>query len=290
MKPISIIVVVVTHNRPDELKSVIASLNAQTYKPHSILVFDNASYLPAKELLPKQHYLEIIRSETNVGGAGGFASALQVALGYGCDWVWMMDDDAIPRPNALEALVKAVDQLPPTAGVLCSSVYEFNSLATTHRRMFDRRFGLEYPTPLKAYDSVYHEIDTGSFVGFMVRSEAVLAAGLPNKDFFLAYDDTEYSLRLKDNGWSLWLIPESEIDHLRNVGSRLRHTVFGAKHFYNIRNRLFVTSRYSQFGVLTAVIIGILIFIRSKSSLNLKSLRLFCRAVIDGCRNRLGPI
>ena len=282
--------IVVTHNRADELKLVIRALQAQTVNLRSILVIDNASSLPATDILKEFIGVEVIRSETNTGGAGGFAFGLGEALKLDSEWIWMMDDDAVPRPNALAALVAAATLLPITTGALCSAVYEFDALAPMHRRTFGKYFGLELSIPTQEYGNRYCEIDTGSFVGFMVRSVAARAVGLPNADFFLSYDDTEYSLRLKSHLWSVWLVPGSKIDHLRGVGSRLRGVAFSAKHFYNIRNRLHTARHYSRFGVLAALVVGTLIWLMTKSPFKPKSINLFLRAIVDGCRGRLGAI
>lgn len=282
--------VVVTHNRPDELRLVIRALQAQTFPLARVLVVDNASPLPAVDVLAGFSGVEIIRNDNNTGGAGGFAFALDTALKLGSGWVWMMDDDAVPRADALAALVEAAGHLPATAGALCSAVYEFDALAPMHRRTFSKRFGVERPIPVARYGYDYIEIDTGSFVGFMVRSQAALEIGLPDANFFLAYDDTEYSLRLKSKGWSIWLVPGSKVDHLRGAISRLRGSAFGAKHFYNIRNRLFVARRYSRFGSVPAFFVGLLILFAARQSFSFKSFKLFCCAVIDGYRGRLGVL
>ena len=43
----------------------------------------------------------------NTGGAGGFAYGLALALADGADLVWLMDDDTVPEPGALRALLDA---------------------------------------------------------------------------------------------------------------------------------------------------------------------------------------
>ena len=72
--------VVVTHNRPDELRLVIRALQAQTFPLARVLVVDNASPLPAVDVLAGFSDVEIIRNDNNTGGAGGFAFALDTAF------------------------------------------------------------------------------------------------------------------------------------------------------------------------------------------------------------------
>ena len=256
-------------------------------------MIDNASTRSAREVLADFPQVDVIRSELNTGGAGGFAFALEVALRFDSDWLWLMDDDAIPQTDALEKLMMAANRLAHNAGVLCSAVLEFNELATMHRRMFSLRTGIETQVSASKYACAELEIDTGSFVGFLVRNTAVASVGLPDKNFFLAYDDTEYSLRLRRAGWQIWLIPDSVINHLRGAGSRLRSSEFGSKHYYNIRNRLVVTSMYAKWkslARLNGILTGFLIWITSRKSHNCVAWALFRRAINDGLNCRLGKM
>lgn len=293
MKPAAgrVCAVVVTHDRPRELRQVVAALKKQSRPPDRILVLDNASTLPAALILSDFKGIEVVRNRTNVGGAGAFAAGLERALADGSEWVWLMDDDAVPRTDALAQLLAAADRLPAAAGAVCPSVYEFGRLAPIHRRLFRPRTGDEPPLPESAYRAGPREIDTASFVGFLVKGEAARAVGLPDDRFFLAYDDTEYSLRLKKAGWQIWLVPAGGIDHLRLPGARLRSAEFGAKHYYNIRNRIHVFRNYcapDRFLAHKAILIGLAIWISSRRAWRPSAIRLFCRAVADGMRGRLG--
>ena len=284
--------VVVTYSRPEELKLVVRSLLSQVAPPRVILVIDNASPKPAREVLVDFPSVEVIRSDENTGGAGGFALGLQAALLRGVDWVWLMDDDAIPEAGALDALLDASSKLSNDVGALCSSVYEYGKIALAHRRSFNYRFGIERVLPLNKYSDVC-EIDTGSFVGFFVRATAAQEVGLPDKSFFLAYDDTEYSLRLKKHGWKLSLVPLSKIEHLRPQGSRLRHGTFSSKHFYNVRNRIYVLRQYCYWrgmGTFLGVLIGFAMWISSVKFWKFGNSRLFYRSIRDGCGGKLGKL
>lgn len=285
--------VVVTHSRPEELKMVVSALVGQTARPGRILIIDNASPIPASEVLSDFDGVEVIRSEINTGGAGGFAFALQQALNAGVKWVWLMDDDAVPRPDALAVLLDTVPDLPQSTGVVCCTVYEFGQVATTHRRLFGHLTGLERALSKSFYAGKARKIDTGSFVGFMIRAEAAHQVGLPDASFFIAYDDTDYSLRLNRAGWSIWLVPESGIDHLRTIQSKLSTSDFGWKHYYNIRNRIVVARRfayYKNFASLLATFYGALIWLGARRPIRLDAWKKFQNAIRDGWAGRLGKI
>ena len=285
-----VVAAVVTYDRPAALKSVVHALLQQTVPLQQILVIDNASPVPAAEILSGSA-VQVVRAAVNTGGAGGFAMALEIAVRENADWIWMMDDDAAPRPSALEGLLRAEACVPSHAAVLCGSVYEFGMLATTHRRRFDRSIGYSRPIPKSAYSRGPREIDVASFVGFLVRADAVRRVGVPNPLFFLFCDDTEYSLRLKTAGWSIWLVPDSLVDH-RRLSGKMRASRFGLRHYYDIRNRIYVVRCYARRQLVAtalATAIGAAIWISTKDSWRRpSSFNLFARAVRDGVVGQLG--
>jgi len=289
---IKIAAVVVTHNRPEDLRKVILALQGQSRQLDCIIILDNACEVPAATVLSDFNEVEVVRSPVNTGGAGGFALGMEAALERAADWIWLMDDDAVPRSNALYELISTHSRIPGRIGALCSSVFEDDKLALMHRRSYTRLWGIESSVPFSCYDKDFTEIDTGSFVGFFVNGEAVRQIGLPDTSFFLAYDDTEYSLRLIRNGWRNWLVPSSKIDHLRTTQSRLRTSLFGPKHYFNIRNRIVVALRHGQLPMLAGVMAT---FVGSGlwlvcGGFRGKGVSLFVRAVRDGWQGRLGSL
>ena len=283
--------VVVTYNRPHDLEACVNALRNQTYPLSSIIVIDNAGPVPARAFLPSDPKVQVVRSEVNLGGAGGFAAGLEIALTQGVDRVWLMDDDAIAHPDALEMLLLAEPDC-KDSGVMLSAVYEFGKVAVRHRRKFDSLTGIEWPIPKAQYSRSRIKVDTGSFVGFLVRSEIARSIPRPNADYFLAFDDTEYSLRIAQAGHSLWLVPASRIEHLRSSDSRLRQGPFGGKHFLNVRNHMYVKLGYSRlkvFAFILASIYGFSIWVRSGGLIRPSSIRLLIRALSDGLHGRLGP-
>ncbi|MBC7514620.1 MAG: glycosyltransferase [Herminiimonas sp.] len=283
--------VVVTHNRPALLRQVIAALQAQTRRPDVIYIVDNASRTETQALLARMRDVVVLRSEVNLGGTGGFALGMERARAGGCDWIWLLDDDAIPRAQGLETLEQALLDLPSTTGAICGTVREFDDIALMHRRRFTNFLGIERCLPREAYETRSVEIDTGSFVGFLASTAAIEAVGLPDTTFFLAYDDTEYSLRLKRAGFDLWLVPDSIVDHMRTAEGRLRSTTFDRKHYFNIRNRIVVKKKYAAFNTVSALsgcLFGIALWMRSKGRFRLHTLRILIRALADGYNTRLG--
>jgi rhamnopyranosyl-N-acetylglucosaminyl-diphospho-decaprenol beta-1,3/1,4-galactofuranosyltransferase len=103
---------VVTYNRRELLVECLEALLAQTHALQSIVVVDNASTDGTPELLRERGLLDrddvrLLRLAENRGGAGGFAAAVEATRAQDCDWIWLMDDDSEPVPDALERLLSS---------------------------------------------------------------------------------------------------------------------------------------------------------------------------------------
>ena len=112
---ISVTAVVVTFNRKEFLSECLDGLLRQTHPVGHIVIIDNASTDGTAEFLSTAGYLkldkiEYIRLATNTGGAGGFHEGVKRAYEYGAEWIWMMDDDVEPVPNALQTMLSYSDR------------------------------------------------------------------------------------------------------------------------------------------------------------------------------------
>ncbi len=132
----------------------------------------------------------------NTGGAGGFAAGLAFALDAGADLVWLMDDDTVPAPAALAALLDAREHYAgPTPALLASRV------VWTDGRDHPMNTPREKPRVSDAERRAARDVDavairSASFVSVLVDASVVAAVGLPVADFFLWNDDFEFTTRL----------------------------------------------------------------------------------------------
>ena len=102
--------VLVTYNRKELLCECLDALLCQTTPIARIVLVDNASTDGTPELLAEKGYLENAvcdyhRMAVNTGGAGGFYEGVKRAYEAGFDWLWLMDDDVEPVPNALKKML-----------------------------------------------------------------------------------------------------------------------------------------------------------------------------------------
>jgi len=217
----SVCALVVTRNRKELLGECLHALAAQTHPTSGVIVFDNASsdgtaeWLHSAGLLPSPGR-RLVRSEINTGGAGGYADILALGRETDAEWLWLMDDDAEPHPDALARLLASPVADDDRTVALCTAVVHRDASIDPLHRCRLRQFIT--PLALEAYvPGTYAQVDCASFVGLLIRTGAARAVGSPRREFFLGYDDAEYSLRLRALG-DIRLVPESVITHKIVVG------------------------------------------------------------------------
>lgn len=235
--------VVVTYNRKALLRECLEALLGQSVPPERIYVMDNASTDGTPEVIPDDERVTYLRLERNLGGAYGFARGVEQALGGDHEFLWLMDDDCRPEPDALERLLEYREG----GEVLCSAVLARDGTYDLgHRRRFDRRRLTEHDLPARVYQAASVSIDIFTFVGVLIPAQAARQAGLPVDNFFFMYDDSEYALRLLDLGVGARLVPGSRIWHHGSVSYPSPRPPYNPlKHYYNTRNQLLV---YRQYG------------------------------------------
>lgn len=202
VKQMRIAAIVVTYNRKALLCECLDALLNQTRSVDSIIVMDNASTDGTGELFERNAVydrpcVEYIRQDSNLGGAGGFYEGIKYAARKDFDWIWVMDDDTIPKPEALEKLCDAVSVLPEDTSFVASSVYgpggEAMNLPILNTQKLKET---GYADWYRYLDKGLVKIKQATFVSILVKNDAVKKVGLPFKNYFIWGDDSEYTLRL----------------------------------------------------------------------------------------------
>lgn len=206
-------VVIVTYNRIDKLKTALKKFDEQTYLPRYVMVVNNAStdgtdiFLSVWKEENKNYKRIVINKDKNTGGSGGFHTGLKAALNESADWIWVSDDDAFPRKDALEQANKFLETKKRESKIseisaVCSLVVS-NGVADKfqNRSIYTKGISIyeKFPTD-EDLKSEFFEKSVLSYVGSIINKEKLKLAGLPNKDYFIYFDDTEHGMRLNNLG------------------------------------------------------------------------------------------
>ena len=300
MGKIKLVVVVVTYNRLEKLKKALSSYEVQTKNCSDIVVVNNCStdgtdsFLQSWENTPSTYLKHVLKTGSNVGGAGGFYIGMEYALKINADWVWLADDDAYPEKDAFANLLNYITNNSQTEKIsaICSKVMKPDGTIDTEHRgilsgwLYWNRKNSNY----NDYQKDYFKIDLLSYVGVALSARALNQVGLCNKDFFIHFDDSEHSIRLRECG-DILCVPSISVLHDTPTGSVSNAgRDYGWKTYYCIRNTIY---SYLRHHVPTAIvwILRIILwqnFLYMIGSINTESRSLMMDAVIDGCKGKLG--
>lgn len=223
---LKIVALVVTYNRLQLLKKTLKAYACQKRIPDMVLVVDNCStdgtqaYLESWNAEKKPFESKVYCLPENRGGSGGFSFGMSVALETDCDWVFVADDDAVPRPDMFERLYNFCDAHPDhlsQAAALCTAVYQGGRPARNHRCFWKNTpvGKMEFYVKDEQYQDEYFDVDLYTFVGAMIRTTVLRQAGIAREDFFIDGDDFEHAERVRRFG-RIICVPGAIMDHTYN--------------------------------------------------------------------------
>lgn len=252
-----VVAVVVTYNREELLGHCLDALADQTRRPDAVVVVDNASS-DSSGAVADAHRVgaDVLHLRRNIGGAGGFAAGIARALArHDADWVWVMDDDTVPRPGALAAHIAALEASPVRLSVLSSRAEWIDGREHPMNRSRTRLGSTASERADAAAASPgARPIRTASYVSALMNGQDIRRLGLPLADYFIWSDDFEHTGRLLKHGRGIH-VPSSVVEH-RTATFGSAQSSPGGRFYYDVRNRVWALARTRSFTPLEAVLYG----------------------------------
>jgi GT2 family glycosyltransferase len=242
----TISIITVNFNQGYVTEQLLASIfQHNTYSPIEIIVVDNGSKVNnVPEWTVKYPHVKFIRSETNLGFAGGNNLGVKSATG---GYLFFVNNDTEFTPGLVEKLAAVLDG------------HEKVGMVSPKIRYFDEPDKLQYMgfTKMNYYTARNYcvgqfETDNGQYdhltgptayahgAAMMVKREAVEKAGLMAENFFLYYEEMDWCDRIKKAGYEIWLVADALIYHKESVSVG---RASGLKEYFMNRNRILFIRR-----------------------------------------------
>lgn len=258
----SVAVAAVTFDRPGDVRTLLGALSRQTHAPRSISLVDSGTQ-PVDHIAAEAPVtVTYLRSEANLGGAGGFSFAILSALASGAEWVWIMDDDAHPEdPTCLATLLEAAESRGLDVVVpLIVAPGDPSKLSFPFRLDGHLTHERSVVAPLGLIENV------GQFFnGALIRADVFFKVGLPDLRLFIRGDEVDFMLRLRRAGIKFGTVTTVALTHPAGWGEV--HEIMGDrfhvlvpetpfKRFYYFRNRGYLTRRHLRLKSFVADAVG----------------------------------
>jgi GT2 family glycosyltransferase len=192
-----------------------------------VIVVDQVSLDRSAEMVREEFpQARLIHLQRNVGFAGGNNLAFREGRGR---FFLLLNSDAVARPGLLAALVEFAEAHPEAGlvgpkvlnpdGSLQASCRRFPSFgAGVFRNTFlgrlvpRNRYVREYL--MEEWDhSAPRQVDWLSACCLLARREMLETVGPMDEDYFMYFEDVDWSLRTARAGWEVWYCPEAVVLH-----------------------------------------------------------------------------
>ena len=238
----SVIAIVLNWNKPRETLACINALSQQYYSNFNIIVVDNGS-ADEQLSLPCQSpvRLTLLRSAVNLGFAGGVNIGINRALSEGADYVWLVNNDAMPNVDVLSRLIMAMksdtrvglaspmilnadaeDEVEFCGGLWTDNVFQTTNDLSTYRQW---------------YETVPDQIWLVGTALLLSRS-IIETIGLFNEKLFAYWEDNDYSVRCIRAGFRNIVVTEASVRHWSGrpqAAPEIKPTHY---HYYMARNEI----------------------------------------------------
>lgn len=186
-------------------------------------------------------WVELTTVSPNQGFCGGNNAVIRPAFASDTppQYLMLLNNDTIVRPNAIKALLDFMDQRPdvgiagsrledPDGTGQVSAFHFANVLSEFDRGMrlgviskLLSRWLVRQPIPETACQTQWV-----SGASMIIRREVVQAIGPLDDGYYTYFDDIDYCFNARKAGWPVWYVPDSRVVHLvgQTTGITYRQT------------------------------------------------------------------
>ncbi len=291
---LTVAIVILNWNGADDTLACLDSFGGDPGA--TLVVVDNGSTDASVERIASSHpNATLLETGDNLGFSAGNNLGIRWALDHGFDVVGILNNDTIVTNGFMTPLIHEIGKSPQLAFVSPKICY----VAPPGKTWFSgsawhptRKIPIHRSSDTRSVASVHRSATLTGCALFAHRSiwERV---GLLDDDFFLIFEDAEWSLRAKHHGCIALVVEDSQIQH--RVSSTIATQSLDASTFYYARNGILFFRKIDRplhavpfaLGVLRDALRQVA---RDRDRVAWNSLRLTARGVVDGVRGRTGRL
>lgn len=244
-------IITVNYNGLKDTCELIDTIPFDDYSLEVIAVDNGSKVDEAVEIKKRYPHVIVIRSEQNLGFAGGNNLGIKEAKGK---YLYFINNDTLiyqgeNREKAKNSLQALIDRLESSdkIGVVCPKIYfsweekliQFAGY-TPLSRVTIRNRAIGCGEKDKGQHDTPHPTPYAHGAAMMVRRKAVDKAGLMPECYFLYYEELDWSMMMRRAGYDIWYEPAATIYHKESQSTGQNSPL---RTFYITRNRLLYVKR-----------------------------------------------
>lgn len=209
--------------------------------------------------IPDDRQLFLVKSDKNLGFAGGNNVGIELALSHGADYVWLLNNDTVVAADTLTQLhLCFVGELHKgrQLGMLGAKLLYFHdptlvqAILGRYKPMLasTEHIGFGQPATHTFEGLTIQENDYVVGASIFVSSAFVKEVGNMTEDYFLYFEEIDWAKRGQLKHYEINTCLQAKVYHKEgaSIGGGLKDNSNKSElsDFYSIRNRLIITSKY----------------------------------------------
>ena len=219
-------VVIVNWNGRQLLDSCLAQVAGQRLPPGLVVVVDNGSTDGSVEhLRARWPAVQVLALGTNAGVAAGNNAGIRAVLDAGASAVLLLNNDAEMAPDVAERLQSELEAAGPAAWAAAPKILYLSEPGHIWSaggrfdwwRGLSRDRGTDEPDRGQ-YDRP-EDIDYANTCCLLVRGSVFERVGLMDEAYYMYYDDSDFSARIRRAGGRIRYVPGARVLHAVQASS-----------------------------------------------------------------------
>lgn len=279
-----------------EISDLVSPINA--VRPLKFCGTDDALRKLLEENGVQQGGIYLFSTSENRGFAGGNNLAIKIAqVGAHFDFFWLLNPDAVPKRDALKALISHIDDLtkPVVAGSVLLEYWKPQQIQAVGAS-FDKKLlvashnkeGLSVIELPLLQPRVIVDYPVGA--SLVLNNAYIQQYGLLEEAYFLYFEEIDLSIRVPSD--SVFVVSTSQVYHKGGAATdsgRVLNNRSAKSDYYYIRARLMFSKKLGWISFLTAIIATIYSIFKRILTGNFVLVAAAIRGCRDGVRGQRRP-
>jgi len=242
--------ITINMNQTDVTVEFLKSLSVSSYKNIEVIVVDqNSTEDPTEKLIDTYPNVIIIKSKINLGFTGGNNLGVEHSKG---EYIFCVNNDTIITETLIEELVEPLKHNPFNIGVTSPKIKYFDHpdiiqyAGTNKMNMFTGRTSkskkdvkdIDCPECSDSYQTYY-----AHGCAMMIDYKVIEQIGFLDDDYFIYYEELDFSERVHRAGYKIWYVGSAHILHKESMTVGKNSLL---KEYYLTRNRILFMRKNTQ--------------------------------------------
>ena len=251
-----IAIILLNYNNANDTLECVDSIIDNCGLNYKIIVVDNKSTDNSREVLKlNSDKYHLILSDTNEGFAIGNNIGIQYALEQNIEYIMLLNNDTLIEKGSIEKLYNYIKENKDVGAIAPRTMYypQKDTIWFDGGKIDWMKFTVEHFNMGKKITDddvknqpMIEEVDFLTGCCILLKSEVFKTVGLLPEEYFMYYEDVDFSVKIADAGYKLVVLREAKIYHKVSASSGGEDSPFSIK--WGNRNRFIFIQKYKDKG------------------------------------------